>query len=145
MASSFGRGWPAERTAVMAAPLLIEERFQRLEARMTALEHLPDRIERLESQVVHLRDEVREMREELGGRIDDSRRETRLLHEDVLGRIVVIGEGVAAQTEKIASREGKITALSAKIDAARDENRLMFEQLLARVEAPRIPPKRKRR
>jgi hypothetical protein len=70
--------------------------------------------------------------------IEESRRETRVLHEDVLGRIRVVGEGLAARDEKI-------DTLGDKIDTAQGENRTMFEQLLARIEAPRIPPKRKRR
>ena len=86
---------------------------------------------------------------ELTEQIEDSRRYTRLLHEDVLGRIRVIGEGLRVQTEKIAGQDERITTLcermttlSDKIDAARGETRLMFEQVFLRLDAPRTKPKR---
>lgn len=134
----------------MAAPLRVEERLSSLEARMTAVEQLPSRVDRLASELraeIRAGDEV--LREDmrtghvmiltaLTEQIEESRRETRVLHEDVLGRIRVVGEGLAARDEKI-------DTLGDKIDTAQGENRTMFEQLLARIEAPRIPPKRKRR
>lgn len=175
----------------MAAPLRVEERLSSLEARMTAVEQLRDEMRTGHVMIVTA----------LTEQIEESRRYTRVLHEDVLGRIRVIVEGLAAQTAKIASQDDKlarhgeklaslddklasqddklasqneklttldeklatldgklatldgkllsqgekITTLSAKIDAARGETRLMFEQVFARLDAPRTPPKRKRR
>lgn len=155
----------ADGTEAMAAPLPVEERVNLLETRMTALEH------RIDHLGLDLRAEIRagdeetrrvlreEMRTghvmivtELTEQIEDSRRYTRLLHEDVLGRIRVIGEGLRVQTEKIAGQDERITTLSErmttlsdKIDAARGETRLMFEQVFLRLDAPRTKPKRKRR
>lgn len=98
---------------------------------MTALEQLPARMDGVESALTVLT-----------ARLDDTRREMRVLHEDVLGRIAVIGEGLTTLSERV---DYQITTLSDKIDAARGETRLMFEQVFARFDAPGTAPKRKRR
>jgi hypothetical protein len=54
----------------MAARSTIEERLASVEARMSALDHLPAQVNRLESQ-------MRDMHGELLARVDDARRETR--------------------------------------------------------------------
>lgn len=90
-------------------PTAVEERFDSLEARVTALEHLV-------------------------ARIDDWRRETRVLNEDVIGRIQLLGEGIAAQ---IATLSDKVSAQERKLDsfATRAEMRSMFDEVNARLRA----------
>lgn len=128
----------------MAAPLRVEQRLTALEARMTALEQLPVRMDRLATEMVELRAEMRDefaaVRGEiasvdarLAARIDDSRRETRVLHEDVIARIAVLGEGLAAHGQTLAG-------LSA-------ETRAMFDTVSARLAAieDRLPVARRRK
>lgn len=152
----------------------IEKRVETLEPRVTALEELPGRMDRLELQIVQLRVEMRDefsaIREEiragdetvvstLSVRIEDALREARVLHEDAIARIAVIGEGLAARDEKIdgVSRRvdglaqkldglsHKVDGLSQKVDATRSETRVMFEQLMARFDSvPRTSLKRGR-
>ena len=115
----------------MAALLRVERRFNVLEARMTAVEQLPPRLDRLSTEVVELRNDVAQVRTEVGdlrtemraefaavrvemaagdervmvrltARIEDARRETRVLHEDVIGRIALLGEGLAATNHALA-------------------------------------------
>lgn len=100
----------------------IASRVQILEEKVTSLEQLPERVARLELQIVQLRDEMRgefaatraemraemragdqalrtemqQMREQLRDEIrsgdDETRRYMRVLHEEVLARIAIIGE-----------------------------------------------------
>lgn len=67
-------------------------------------------------------------------RIDDWRRETRVLHEDVIGRIQLLGEGIAAQ---IATLSDKVSAQERKLEAfaTRAEMRSMFDEVSARLRA----------
>lgn len=159
----------------------IENRVETLERRVTAVEELPGRMDRLEVQIVQLRaemhDEFSAIREEIragdenvlatvSARIDDARREARVLHEDAIARIAVIGEGLAAHDEKIDGVSSTVESLShrvdglshkvdglshtvdglsEKVDATRSETKGMFEQLMARFDGvPRTPPKRRR-
>jgi hypothetical protein len=91
------------------APAIVEERLDSLEARVMSLERL------------------------VAG-IDDWRRETRILHEDVIGRMQLLGEGFAAQfatlTERLEAQDQKIGTL-----ATRDEIRTLFGELNARLRA----------
>ena len=123
----------------MPARTSLEDRLQRLETRMTALEQLPGRMDRMEIQLVELRGDHAASRNALIARIDDTRREMRVLHEDVLGRIAVIGEGLAANVTGLRALEDKVdrmdARLSSAIDASRAETRAMFEQVFHRLDA----------
>ena len=93
---------------------------------MTALEQLPGRMERMEIQLV-------ESRDALSARIDDARREMRVLHEDVLGRIAVIGDGLIILSERVDYQFVQLTGL---IDASRTEMRETLAQILRRLDTP---------
>lgn len=110
----------------MAARSTIEERLASVEARMSALDHLPAQVNRLES-------EMREMHAELLERIEDARRETRVLHEDALGRIAVIGEGLTTLSERA---DYQFIQLTGFIDASRTEMRETLAQILTRLDTP---------
>lgn len=124
----------------MPAPLRVEQRLTALEARMTALEQLPARMDRLATEMVELRSEMRDefaaVRGELAARIEDSRRETRVLHEDVIGRIAVLGEGLTAHGQAL-------TALSAETRTMTE----MFDTVSSRLAAieNRLPVARRRK
>ena len=79
---------------------------------MTALERLPDRMDRLARVIATL-----------SARIEDSRRETRVLHEDVIARFALLGE-VLRQTVKRLPDSG--------------EMRVMFDTVNSRLTAMRI-------
>ena len=128
----------------METPLRVEQRLRALEERVTALEQLPDRMDRFESEMVQLRAEMRgefaSVRSELSAvddrlsvRIEDSRRETRVLHEDVIARIAVLGEGLAANSQAIAGLSGDMRA--------------MFDAVNSRLTAieKRLPAERRRK
>ena len=100
----------------MPAPTPLEHRLQRLETRMTALEQLPERMERMEIQ------------------LDNARREMRVLYEDVLGRIAVIGDGLITLSERVDYQFDQLTGL---IDASRTELRETLAQILTRLDSPR--------
>ena len=80
--------------------------------------------------------------EHVVARIDDWRRETRVLHEDVIGRIQLLGEGIAAQiatlSDKVSAQERKLESL-----ATQAEMRSMFDEVNARLSA--LENKRRRR
>ena len=118
----------------MPAPTPLEHRLERLETRMTALEQLPGRMERMEIQLVELRGEVTGSRDALSARIDDTRREMRVLHEDVLGRIAVIGEGLTTLSERV---DYQFIQLTGFIDVSRTEMRETLAQILTRLDSPR--------
>lgn len=120
----------------MAARLSVEERLDLLETRMTALEDLPNQIDRLETQ--------------LSARIDDARRETRVLYEDILVRLGVLGEGLGTLGARVSTLSDKVdrnfTTLSAAIDGSRGEARTMFETLVSRLAAieDRLPARQRK-
>ena len=91
----------------MAAPLRVEQRLGLLEARMTALE-------------ISLRDEMRMghvmIVTALTEQIEESRRHARVLHEDILDRLRLIGERLAAHDERFDVQDAKIDALVVKVD-----------------------------
>lgn len=143
--------------------LRVEERVKALEARMTDLERLPARMDRLTAEVGELRTEVGELRTEvselrteirtefttvhreitaadervmtiLTARIEDSRREMRVLHEDAIARIAVIGEGLAANSQTLASFasetkamfetvSGRLTGIESRLPVSRHRKR----------------------
>ena len=107
----------------MTAGLTVEERFGSVEAPLSALDHLPAQVNRLKSR-------IREMREELLRRIDDARREARVLHENAIGRIAMIGEGLDALSQKVDRLD---TTLSQRIDGADAK----LDLILARLDSPR--------
>ena len=120
----------------METPLSIEERLSDLETRMTTLEQFREEIRTGHVMIVT----------ELTERIEGSRRETRLLHEDALGRIAVIGEGLAVVREGLAANVAGLRALDEKVDridsrlsGAIDtlgaQMRAMFEQVFTRLDA----------
>ena len=129
----------------------LENRVESVEQRVTALEQLPGRMDGLESQILQLRAEMRaefsatrgetqagdeETRRTLSEKIDDARRETRVLHEDAIGRIAIIGEGLAALSDKVGSLEttlsdhvDRVETLSEKIDRTDAKVDLILERL----------------
>jgi hypothetical protein len=78
----------------MAAKSL-EERVEMLERSVVILEQLPARLTALETQFVQLRDEMRAefsaTRSEAGARDEETRRFMRILYEDLVARIEVLG------------------------------------------------------
>ena len=96
-------------------PQTIGNRVDQLELRVTELEKLPERLTAVESQIVQLRTEMRDefsaVREEiragnaetrhmLGERIDETNRHMRVLHDDVIGRLALIQEGLPTMRRK---------------------------------------------
>jgi predicted phage gp36 major capsid-like protein len=89
----------------------LEERVDMLERRVEILEQLPDRVAAVEQQIVQLRDEMRAefsatraearagderviqtLREEIRAGDEETRRFMRILHEDLVARIEILGE-----------------------------------------------------
>jgi len=87
----------------------LDERVEILERKVEMLETLPDRVTRMELQLVQLRDEMRGefsavrgeirtgdeetrrvLREEIRAGDEETRRYMRVLHEDVIGRLILI-------------------------------------------------------
>jgi len=72
-------------------------RVLRLEEEMTTLRELPKKVDEVGLQIVQLRDEMRveisATREGLRSGDHEARRLARILYEDVLARIAVLGEG----------------------------------------------------
>jgi cell division protein FtsB len=66
--------------------------------RVETLEQLPERVTALESQIVQLRGEMRsefsETRDMIREGDEETRRHMRLLHEDLVGRIATLREGL---------------------------------------------------
>ena len=102
-------------------PQPIENRVERLEARMTEIERLPARMDRMEGQILLLRTEMRdefsavrgEMRmlnqqtiTTLTERIDAVANQSRALFEEALGRIATIGEAIAGRKRPSRRRKG---------------------------------------
>ena len=75
----------------------LESRVDRLEKRVNSLEQLPPRMTALESQIVQLRaemhDEFSAIRQEMRAGDEETRTLMRVLHEDVINRIALLGEG----------------------------------------------------
>jgi hypothetical protein len=86
---------------------------------MTALEQLPARMDRVEPALTAL-----------SACIDDARREARVLHENAIGRIAMIGEGLDALSQKVDRLD---TTLSQRIDGADAK----LDLILARLDSPR--------
>jgi hypothetical protein len=86
-------GWRA-REATMAQKSL-EERVDMLERRVDILEQLPERVTALELQIVQLRDEMRAeftaTRAEARAGDEETRRFMRVLYEDLVARIEMLG------------------------------------------------------
>ena len=78
-------------------PRSIEERLAMLERQMQETRGLPDRVTGLESQILQLSErianEVSALRDEVDAGDAETRVFMRVLYEDVLARINVIGEG----------------------------------------------------
>ena len=96
--------------------LTLANKVDILERRMDTLEQLPARFDRIEAQLLQFREEVREefsamrgglreevreelsamrggLREEIRAGDDETRRQMRVLHEEVIGRLTLIQEG----------------------------------------------------
>ena len=97
----------------------LESRVERLERRVNRLEQLPDRMAALESQIVLLRSEMhdefsairveiqsvdeetrRVLRNEIRAGDEETRTLMRVLHEDVISRIAVLGQNRPAQRRR---------------------------------------------
>ena len=66
---------------------------------------------------VAVRREIASVEERLSTRIEDARRETRVLHENVIGRIVVMGEGFAANVSLSADTRAALETVSERLAA----------------------------
>jgi hypothetical protein len=136
----------------MVANQSVEERISVLETRMGELQQLPARIDRLEERIDRLEGDLREeirtghvmIVTELTEHIENTRRHILVLHEDVLDRFRLVWEKLSAHDDKFEVYDRKLDALADKIDAGQDQNRAMFTQILARLDAPIKPPTRKR-
>ena len=95
------------------APQSIAERVVKLEEQMASLQELPKRVDDLAMQVSQLRTEMRgefsairgEMATEsfaFRAEIGDLARQMRVLHEDLVGRIALIQEGLGGAKRKSA-------------------------------------------
>ena len=80
----------------------LADRVENLERRVDLLEALPGRVTAVELQILQLRGEMREqfdalrteLRQEIREGDDETRRYMRVLHEEVLSRIVTIQESL---------------------------------------------------
>lgn len=90
---------------------------------MTALDQLPARMDSVESALTVL-----------SARVDDTRSEMRVLHEDVLARIAAVGEGLTTLSERV---DYQFIQLPGLIDLSRTEMREMLAQILTRLDSPR--------
>ena len=110
------------------APQSFAERVLKLEEQMTSLQELPKRIDELALQVSQLRTDMRgefsavrsematglaDVRREMATKADlatvrgeikegdeETRRQMRVLHEDVISRLTLLREGIAASSRK---------------------------------------------
>ena len=81
-------------------PESIAGRVVKLEEEMTTLRELPNEVRELRLQIVQLRDEIRSefsaMRADLIAKMDagdeGTRRQMRVLHEDIIGRLALLDE-----------------------------------------------------
>ena len=69
------------------------ERIEILEQTVGDLQSLPDRMTAVESQILQLRGEMRDGFSAMRDGDDETRRQMRLLHEEVLSRIALLQEG----------------------------------------------------
>ena len=101
----------------------LENRLEILEQKVESLEGLPNRVAALEPQIVQFREEMRlefsavrremragtnslaeTLRGEIRGGEEETRRQMRVLHEDVISRIALLNEGLNGRKR---SREGR--------------------------------------
>jgi hypothetical protein len=149
----FGAG-PAPRRAEWrekVVPETVENKLERLERRVTNLEELPARMDRLELQILQFRDEVRaefsavrtEIRDgdvmvvtALTEQIEETRRHTSVLFEDAVGRIAVVGEGLAANAEGLKALDEKVDTIHMSLTRAIDATHTSLTDAIhaARVE-----------
>ncbi len=139
----------------------VENRFERLERRVTGIEQLPARMDRLELQIVQLRAEMRDefsairreiqageegslrsLREEIrngnvmivtavAAQVEDARAESRSLFDDARAESRSLFED--ARTESRSLFEDARTESRSLFEDARRENRVLFEEALARI------------
>ena len=69
------------------------ERIEILEQKVGDLQSLPDRMTAVESQILQLRGEMRDGFSAMRDGDDETRRQMRVLHEEVLSRIALLQEG----------------------------------------------------
>ena len=133
----------------------VERKVERLEERVNAIEQLPARIDGLGLQILQLREEMRiefsavrcEMAagdELVSARIEDARRETRVLHENAIGRIAVIGEGLEALSENVTSLFQRFDRTEITLSKRIDRTDAKLDLILARLDPPVAKRKNKR-
>ena len=78
----------------------LDERVKILEQKVEGLQKLPARMDAVESQILQLRGEmrvgfsaIRERFDSIDRQFDETNRSMRVLHEDVVNRIALLGEG----------------------------------------------------
>jgi hypothetical protein len=122
-----------------AAPLSVAQRLSLLEARMTVVEQLRDEMRTGHVMIVTA----------LTGQIEESRRHARVLHEDTVDRLRLIGERLTAHDDTFDVQDAKIDALVLKVDgiaetlAAHGETRAAHSQALASIEQ-KLPTRRRK-
>ena len=97
----------------------LDARMDGLAVRMDGLDHRMDRLEsgagqlrvEMRGEFAAVRSEIDAVDDRLSVRIEDSRRETRVLHEDVIARFALLGEGLAANSRALAGLSGDMRAL----------------------------------
>ena len=141
----------------------VENRLERFEQRVTAIEELPARMDRLESQIVQLRAEMRDgfsairqeiqtgdegvqrsLREEIRAGDEETRR---VLREEIRA-----GDEETRRILREEMRTGHVmivTTLTEQIEEARRQTRVLFEELVLRIatlqgQSASTRPKKKR-
>src|SRR5262249_40856893 len=131
---------------------ILAARVERLEAQMQELATLPERVAALEAQFLQFRSEVRAefsatreaLRSEMRAGDEESWQLGRVVHEDVIGRLVAIQERIDAGDEE--SRQlarvlhedviGRLAAIQERIDAGDEESRhlarILHEDVIGR-------------
>ena len=115
----------------------VENRFERLERRVTEIEQLPARMDRLELQIVQLRAEMRDefsairqaiqIGDEGGQRSLERGEKSGGLREEIRNGNVMVATALTEQIEDARTESRSL------FEDARRENRVLFEEALARI------------
>jgi len=130
-------------------PRFLEKRVEIVENTVSGLEGLPARVEAVELQILQHREETRaafsantadhaafreemqafrihvekefvQVRVEIRAGDEDTRRQMRILHEDVIGRFAVFGEGLEETQRQLGELKSAVADLSRRMDTVGD-------------------------